>query len=69
MQVSVEQAKTHGWWSDFLEARMIAIQSMRVLGKSETEIHSVIGVDADQTALLISEANRRQAEVHPKEES
>lgn len=58
--ITEEQAADYKWWKDFLEARMIAIQSMLALEKSEVEIYSSVSVTAVQMSLLIETARERQ---------
>lgn len=59
--ITVMEADSYSWWSDFLEARMIAIQSMLALGRDEAGIAQSIGVDPEQVALLIETARERQS--------
>ena len=59
--VTAMEADSYKWWSDFIEARMIAIQSMLALGRSDKEIARSIGIDDEEhAAILIETARDRQ---------
>ena len=60
--ITAMEADSYSWWSDFIEARMIAIQSMLALGRDDADIARSIGVDPEQVAMLIETARERQAE-------
>ena len=58
--VTAMEADSYSWWSDFIEARMVAIQSMLALGRDDADIANSIGVDPEQVVLLIETARERQ---------
>lgn len=62
MPITPEKAADYKWWSDFLDARMIAIQSMIALGRSDIEIIDTISTDPEQHSMLLSEAKTRQGD-------
>lgn len=58
--VTAVEADNYTWWSDFLEARMVAIQSMLALGRTDAEIVQSIGTEPSQVNILIERARERQ---------
>lgn len=59
--VTAEDADPYTWWSDYLGARMVAIQSMMALGKDEAEIKRVISCDEAHVGRLMGTASSRQS--------
>lgn len=43
--VTLEEAESHQWWSDFLRARTYAIKCMRKLGKEPKDIVNILNLE------------------------
>jgi DNA-binding NarL/FixJ family response regulator len=53
-QVTMEEAESYNWWSQFLTARMYAIKCMAKLGKTNEEITDTLNFsDNNHVARLI----------------
>lgn len=51
-QVTVAEAETYDWWSDYLAARLYAIKCQTVMGKSTEEIAQTMNLSLDHLVRL-----------------
>ena len=61
-RVSKEYADSYQWWSDFLEARLKAIDAMKQLGKDHKEIVRVLNLDDEAHVERLVKANKLDSE-------
>jgi hypothetical protein len=55
--MTLAEAETYDWWSDYLTARMKAIEAMTLLGENKAFIMHSIGVDKGHAEMLIASFN------------
>ena len=60
--MTLEEAVEHSWWSDFLVARMKAIEAMVVLGKTDRNIQQTLSLNEDQCSILVEAAKIKNAD-------
>ena len=61
-RVSKEYVDSCQWWSDFLEARLKAIDAMKQLGKNNKEIVCVLNLNDEDHVERLAKANNLNSE-------
>jgi hypothetical protein len=55
--MTLAEAETYLWWSDYLTARMKVIEAMTILGESKACITQTIGVNKEHAERLLASFN------------